>query len=151
MDEVLFDSGGVRVTTRSVVMHGRTWRLEHVRGVTVLFQPPANRLLRALAMLAGTLLLVDGIKQGPLASFVREGSPGDVLLGVAALLGYAVLSWRALHSERASIWLHTRFSSRRVYRGRASATARALAHALRTALQQRGTGDAQEDAASGPA
>ncbi|RKH31488.1 hypothetical protein D7Y13_15035 [Corallococcus praedator] len=151
VDKVLFDSGGVRVTTRSVVMHGRTWSLEHVRGVTVLFRPPTNRLPRALAVLAGMLLLVDGLKQGPLAAFVRDGSPGGLALGAAALLGYAALSWRVLHSERAYIWLHTRFSSRMVYRGRASTTARALAHALREAFQQRGTGDAPEDAASGPA
>ncbi len=147
MDEVLFDFDGVRVTTRSVAVHGRTWGLEHVCGVTVLFQRPSDLLLRAQAVLMGALLLVYGLVQGPLAAFVRDGSPGGVALGAAALMGYAALAWRLLHSERAYIWVHTRFSSQPVYRGRSWTTARALAHALRQALQQRGTDYAHEDAA----
>lgn len=146
-DEVLFESAGVRVTTRSVGVRGRTWGLEHVCGVTVLLQPTADRVLRAHAVLTGALLLVYGLVQGPLAAFAREGNPGDLALSVAALLGYAALSWRVLHAERTYIWLHTRFSSQLVYRGRSSPAARALAHALREALQQRGTDAAHQAAA----
>ncbi|NMO15661.1 hypothetical protein HPC49_11075 [Pyxidicoccus fallax] len=147
-DEVLFDGDGVRVTNRRVVVHGRAWGLEHVRGVTVLLQPLADRLLRAQAVLVGALLLGHALVQGPLAAFVREGGPGGVALGVAALLGYAALSWRILHSERTYIWLHTWFSSQLVYRGRSSTTTRALAEALRVVLQQqRRTDEARRDAA----
>ncbi|RYZ41777.1 MAG: hypothetical protein EOO71_10610 [Myxococcaceae bacterium] len=141
-DEVLFDSRGVRVTTRNVVVHGRTWDLEHVRGVTVLLQPPTNLFLRAQALLTGGLLLVQVLVQGPLATFVREGGPGVGALRVAALMGYAALSWRVVHFERTCIWLHTRFSSQRVYRGRSSSRARALAQALRTVLRQQGPDEA---------
>ena len=147
VDEVLFEANGVRVTTRHVVVRGRAWGLEHVCGVTVLLQPPAERLLRLQAVLVGALLLVYGLVQGPLAAFVRDGGAGGWVLGAAALLGYAALSRRLLRSERTYIWLHTRFSSQLVYRGRSLATARALAHALRRALAQRREDDARGDAA----
>ncbi|MCY1039914.1 DUF6232 family protein [Corallococcus sp. bb12-1] len=151
VDEVLFDSRGVRVTTRNVRVHGRTWSLEHVRGVTVLLQPSTNLFLRAQALLTGALLLVQVLMQGPLATFVREGGPGGGAIRMAALMGYAALSWRVVHFERTYIWLHTRFSSQVVYRGRSSTRARALAQALREVLRQQATNDAREDAASGAA
>jgi hypothetical protein len=147
VDEVLFESDSVRVTTRSVRVRGRTWGLEHVHGVTVLLQPLADRLLGAQAVLVGALLLGYALVQGPLSSFVRGGSLGGLTLGVAALLGYAALSWRVLHSERTSIWVHTRFSSQLVYQGRSSTTAHALAYALHEALQHRERDEAHDDGA----
>lgn len=146
-DEVLFDSNGVRVTTRSVVVRGRKWGLEHVCGVTVLLQPPMDPLLRAQAVLTGALVLVCGFIQGPLAELVHEGGLAGEALRVALLLGYAALSWRVLHSERTCIWLHTRFSSQMVYRGRSSTMARALALALRKAVRQQAPDGAQGNAA----
>lgn len=136
-DAVLFDSGGVRVTTRSVRLRGRTWGLDHICGVTVLFQPPSDRLLRVVAVLTGALFLADGYLQGPLVAITRAGSVASMACGAAVLLGYAALARRVLHAERTCIWLHTRFSSQVVYRGRYSSKARALAHALREAMRQR--------------
>ncbi|MFP2957242.1 DUF6232 family protein [Myxococcus sp. 1LA] len=146
-DAVLFERDGMRVTTRSVVMHGRTWGLEHICGVTVLFQRPTARWMRGFAVLAGALVLFDLLKRGPVAAAFSNGSAGGVVFSAAALAGYGALAWRALHAERVYIWLHTRFSSQMVYQGRASAMTRALTQSLRTAVRQRGMDDASPDAA----
>ncbi|WP_426752642.1 DUF6232 family protein [Myxococcus sp. Y35] len=147
VDEVLFDRDGMRVTTRSVVMHGRRWGLEHVCGVTVLFQRPTARWMHGFAVLAGAMVLVDLLVRGPLAAAHASGSVGGGVFSVAALAAYSVLAWRVLNAERVYIWLHTRFSSQMVYRGRSSTMTRALAHALRTAVRRKGMDDAHPDAA----
>ncbi|QSQ19472.1 hypothetical protein JY651_29650 [Pyxidicoccus parkwayensis] len=147
VDAVLFESDGVRVTTRRVVAHGRSWGLEYVRAVTVSFQSPAERLLRMQAVLVGALLLIYGLAHGLLAAFVRDGGLGGVALGVAAVISYAALARRLLRSECTCVWLHTRYSSQLVYRGRSRSTARALARVMRRALSHRRTAEAREDAA----
>ncbi|AKQ65736.1 hypothetical protein A176_002648 [Myxococcus hansupus] len=133
--EVLFERDGMQVTTQRVVMNGKSWGLEHVCGVTVLFQRPTARSMRGVALFAGALMLIDLLVQGPLAAARSNGSVGGVVFSVAALVGYAALAWRVLHAEHVYIWLHTRFSSQMVYRGRSSEMTRALTHSLRTVVR----------------